>query len=167
MSHALVDAIKRNTENLFENAGIMLQTCDLECILCDLPVWKHVYHQFYSLDQWFINPHRYTEPAFHVPGLNSLNEVSEKILSREDLQIYLETIRVKIMGYVDSLTDEMLSEVPGDCRDSRLSLILSQFRHFYAHLGNINATTIMATNKWPRVVGVGGTSGKSTEGLFE
>jgi len=40
MSIELVDAIKKNTENLFENASIMLQTCNLEYILCDLPIWK-------------------------------------------------------------------------------------------------------------------------------
>jgi hypothetical protein len=34
----------------------MLQTCNLDFILCDLPVWKHVYHMLHSCDQWFINP---------------------------------------------------------------------------------------------------------------
>jgi hypothetical protein len=56
----------------------------------------------------------------------------------------------------------MLYEVPKGCRDNRLSLILSQYRHFYAHLGNINATTIIETNKWPRVAG-----GSAKEGLYE
>ena len=27
-------------------------------------------------------------------------------------------------------------------------------RHFYAHLGNINATTIIETNKWSMVIGM-------------
>lgn len=167
MSLELVNALKNNTEKLFENANIMLQTCNLDFILCDLPVWKHVYHQLHSCDQYFINPHHYTEPDFHVPGLNSLNEASENFLSREDLLQYLEKIHVKVMQYLDSLTDDMLCEVPSDCRDNRLSLILSQYRHFYAHLGNINATTIIETNKWPRVVGIGGKSGASTEGFYE
>ena len=167
MSKELVNTIIKNTENLFENAGIMLKTCNLDFILCDLPVWKHVYHQLHSCDQYFINPNQYTEPDFHVPGLNSLNEESETVLSREQLLEYLETVRVKIMRYLDTLTDDMLYEVQPDCQSSRLSLILSQYRHFYAHLGNINATTIIETNKWPRVVGIRGTSGASTEGLYE
>ncbi len=31
----------------------------------------------------------------------------------------------------------------------------------------VNATTIIETNQWPRVVGITGKSGKSTEGLYE
>ena len=162
MSSDLADAVKRNTKHLFDSANIMLQTCNMDYILCDFPVWKHIYHQLHSCDQYFINPNQYTEPDFHVAGLNSLNEISEKVLSREALLQYLEKIRNKIMQYLDSLTDDMLCEVPLGCNGNRLSLILSQYRHFYAHLGNINATTIVETNKWPRVAG-----GSVKEGLYE
>ena len=167
MADELVKAIKLNVDALFTNAEIMLQTCNMNYILCDLPVWKHAYHMLHSLDQWFINPKEYTEPSFHVDGLNSLNEFSEKTLSRAELLDYLGSIKIKITDYIDSLTDDMLSEIPNGCKTNRLGLILSQLRHFYAHLGNINGTTIIETNKWPRVVGITGKSGKSTSGLFE
>lgn len=166
-NNELICTIKQNTEVLFTNANIMLQTCDLDFVLCDMPIWKHVYHMLHSCDQWYINPHTYTEPDFHEPNLNSLDIPSEKCLSREDLLAYLEKIKEKIMSYLDGLTDDMLYDIPEGCKTNRLGLILSQFRHFYAHLGNINATTIMETNQWPRVVGITGKSGKSTEGLFE
>ena len=167
MSRELINAIKKNTEILFTNAGIMLKTCDPDYILCDMPIWKHAYHMLHSCDQWYINPTVYTEPDFHVPNLNSLDNDCDKTLSREELLQYLDTVNTKIMSYLDTLTDEMLYEIPSGCQANRLSLILSQFRHFYAHLGNINATTIMETNQWPRVVGLTGKSGKSTEGLYE
>lgn len=167
MGNELIASIRRQTEVLFTNAEIMLQTCNLDFILCDLPVWKHVYHAFHSCDQWFINPTQYIEPDFHEPNLNSLNFASEKVLSRENLFVYLAEVRRKIMSYIDSLTDELLYEVPEGCTYNRLSLILSQYRHFYAHLGNINATTIIETNRWPRVIGSSGKSGASTEGLYE
>ena len=162
MSLELIDAIKRNTDHLFQSAEITIQTCNMDFILCDLPLWKHVYHQLHSCDRFFINPNRYNEPDFHIDGLNSLNEPSDKQLSREELLSYLENIRTKTMQYLDSLTDDMLSEIPPGCKGNRLSLILSQYRHFYAHLGNINATTIIETNKWPRVAG-----GSVKEGLYE
>lgn len=162
MSRELVDTIKRNTSHLFTSADIMLQTCNVDFILCDVPIWKHIYHILHSCDRFFINPNDYIEPDFHVEGLNSLNVMREKVLSREDLLIYLEKVRIKIIQYLDSLTDEMLCEVPSGCKGNRLSLILSQYRHFYAHLGNINATTIIETNKWPRVAG-----GSCGEGLYE
>jgi len=167
MDYELVNAIKKNTEVLFTNANIMLQTCNPDYVLCGMPVWKHAYHALHSCDQWFINPTEYSEPDFHVPNLNSLDISCEKSLSREELLQYLECVQTKIIDYLNTLTDEMLYDIPTGCKTNRLSMILSQFRHFYAHLGNINATTIMETNQWPRVVGLTGKSGKSTEGLFE
>ena len=163
----LVSNIRKQTEVLFTNAEIMLKTCNLDYILCDMPIWKHVYHMLHSCDQWFINPNEYTEPDFHVPNLNSLDIPSEKSLSREQLSAYLAKVKEKIMSYIDSLTDEQLYEMPNGSVSNRLGLILSQYRHFYAHLGNINGTTIIETNRWPRVIGTSGKSGKSTEGLFE
>ena len=168
MSNELVTAIRKQTEVMFINADIMLKTCNLDYILCNMPIWKHVYHMLHSCDQWFISPFEYDkEPDFHEPNLNSLDIPSEKTLSREVLSAYLEDVRDKIMAYLDTLTDEKLYEIPEGCASNRLGLILSQYRHFYAHLGNINATTIMETNEWPRVIGTNGKSGKSTSGLFE
>jgi hypothetical protein len=167
MESELINALKQNTKILFINANIMLQTCNLDFILCDMPIWKHVYHMLHSCDQWYINPNEYTEPNFHEPNLNSLDITSEKSLSRDELLQYLSSVQEKIMNYLDTLTDEMLYDIPAGCKSNRLGLILSQFRHFYAHLGNINATTIMETNQWPRVIGTSGKCGKSTEGLYE
>jgi hypothetical protein len=152
-NRVLVDAISEHTEALFQNVNAMLKTCDLDYILYELPVWKHVYHTLHSLDRWFINPNRYTEPSFHVDGLNSLDESSEKTLSRGELLDYFETIKLKLRDYISGLTDEQLSEPPESCERSRLSMILGAYRHLYAHLGNINATTILETGKWPRVKG--------------
>lgn len=45
------------------------------------------------------------------------------------------------------LTDESLLDILEGSKINRLGLIISQFRHFYAHLGNINATTIIETNQ--------------------
>ena len=145
----------------------MLKTCDLDFVLCDMPVWKHVYHMLHSCDQWFINPFVYTEPDFHEPNLNSLDLPSETVLTRERLETYLDSIKGKILAYLASLTDESLYEIPPGCKLNRLGLILSQYRHFYAHLGNINGSGDSATNQWPRVIGTSGKSGKSTEGYFE
>lgn len=163
----LVNTIKLNTETIFTNANIMLQTCDMDYILCDMPLWKHCYHMLHSLDQWYINPKEYEHPSFHSENLNSLDIASEETLSKEQLQEYLNSIKAKITDYLNCLDDKMLYEIPTGCKQNRLGLIMSQFRHFYAHLGNINATTIIETNQWPRVVGITGKSGKSTSGVWE
>jgi hypothetical protein len=167
MANELVSNIKNQTEVLFVNAGICLKTCNLNFVLCDMPIWKHCYHMLHSLDQWFINPNEYTQPDFHEPNLNSLDILSEKVLSRELLFDYLENIKIKITNYLNSLSDDMLYIIPNGCVSNRLGFVLSQFRHFYAHLGNINGTTIIETNEWPRVIGYNGKSRKTVEHLFE
>ena len=83
MSCELIKSIRKQTEVLFYNANIMIQTCNLDFVLCDMPVWKHVYHTLHSCDQWYINHKHYSEPDFHETNLNSLDISSEKVLSRE------------------------------------------------------------------------------------
>lgn len=53
----LVNTNKLNTETIFTNADIMLQTCDMDYILCDMPIWKHCYHMLHNLDQWYQVPY--------------------------------------------------------------------------------------------------------------
>ena len=164
MSNELVQIIKEQTEILLHNAKTMLLTCNMEYVLCDMPIWKHAYHMLHSCDRWFINPERYEEPPFHEQGLNSLDTPSEKVLSREELISYFDSIKAKVFQYIESLNDDMLSANPDGCNYSRLALVLGQYRHMYAHIGNINATTIIETGQWPRVVGL---DGELSDVLFE
>jgi len=145
------------TRVLFTNVEIMLRTFDPEAVLFDMPLWKHAYHLLHSADRWFINPACYSEPPFHMPGLNSLDErVFEPHLSREDLLAYHAAIREKVLAYIPSITDERWAQKPEGCAFARLELALGQFRHVYAHLGNINAVTMQQAGKWPRVIGLDG-----------
>ena len=56
MGRELVEIITSQTAILLYNVKISILTCDLDYILCDMPVWKHVYHALHSCDQWFITP---------------------------------------------------------------------------------------------------------------
>lgn len=154
MPRQLVEIIAQQTETMFRNARICLKSCDLNETVYGLPVWKHVYHAFHSLDMWFVNPKIYEEPPFHEPDLNSLDVPSAKTLSDEELETYLEGIERKIRGYLAGLSDELLAEKPDGCEYTRLALVLGQFRHLYAHIGIINCTTIRRTGRWPRVIGL-------------
>ncbi len=164
MSRKLVEEITEQTAIALHNVKTTIETCDLDFVLCEMPVWKHLYHTLHSLDMWFINPERYDEPPFHEPNLNSLDIKSEKTLSRERLSTYFGSIQIKINKYLNSLTDEMLEQRPQGCKFTRMALILGQYRHLYCHIGNINCTTIIKTGKWPRVVGL---DGDLTKGLYE
>lgn len=164
MSKQLVDIITEQTVILLHNVNTTIQTCDMEYTLCEMPIWKHVYHMLHSLDQWFINPNQYQEPSIQKPNLNSLDIKSDTELTKEELISYYNLIKEKIMRYMESLNDNMLSEKPEGCKYSRLALILGQYRHLNCHLGNINCTTIIQTDKWPKVVGL---DGNLTKELYE
>lgn len=168
MERKLVSVIRDSTEIMFHNFYVTLVTCDMNYILCDMPIWKHCYHTLHSCDQWFMNPMEYDEPIFHEEGLNSLDYMGSKKLSRDELLSYFENIKLKILDYLDNLTDEDLYTKPNGYKYIRLECMIGQMRHFYSHMGNINATTIIETNKWPRVVGMSGLeNGLDKENLYE
>lgn len=168
MERRLVETIKASTEIMFHNFYVTLVTCDMDYSLCGMPIWKHCYHTLHSCDQWFINPTQYEEPSFHEEGLNSLDFMGEKVLTRADLLAYFEAVKTKILAYLDGLCDADLYENPQGYKHNRLECMIGQMRHFYCHLGNINATTIIETDKWPRVVGMRGLEqGLDKNNLYE
>lgn len=155
MQRELIETIKASTRVLFLNFETTLKTCNMDYILCDMPIWKHCYHTLHSLDQWYINPYDYTEPPFHRENLNNLDIIDDgEPLTRDELMTYFKQIQKKLLDYLDSLNDEDLYEISAGCKYNRLEHILGQFRHFYCHMGNINAATIVETNQWPRVCGM-------------
>lgn len=155
MNRELVETVAGQTAIMLHNMRTAIQTCDMDYLLCGMPVWKHVYHTLHSCDKWFINPSGpYREPAFHKEGLNSLDIPGAEPLSRDILLGYLESVQKKVLLYLSGLSDDMLGQKPDGCRFTRMTLILGQIRHFNVHLGNINAATIIRTGKWPRVVGL-------------
>ena len=155
MNMALSPLMRPRVEATLHNARVMLLTFDPQAALFGMPLWKHAYHMLHSCDRWFINPARYNEPPFHTPGLNSLDDqMFEPNLTREDLLAYLDTIRVKVLAYMDATTDEQWAQTPEGYPATRLELLLGQFQHFCGHMGNINAVTMQRTGKWPRMVGM-------------
>lgn len=83
------------------------------------------------------------------------------------LYAYFDKVRLKIISYIDNLSDVHLIEHP-DGKLSRLGLVLSQFRHMYAHIGILNGVTIANTQQYPRVINEGTwCSGRLPEGLYD
>lgn len=123
---------------------------------CEMPCWKHIYHMLHSLDQWYIDPRDpdFQEPSIHEPGLNDLDVVSHKRLTRREIDAYLLTIEEKILDYLSWLTDDRLLEYPVNCEYCRFTLILAQFRHLHSHMGMIMGFIIDDTGLWPRVLGL-------------
>lgn len=55
MERRLVETLKNGTEIMFHNFYVTLVTCDMDYVLCEMPIWKHCYHALHSCDRWFIN----------------------------------------------------------------------------------------------------------------
>lgn len=123
---------------------------------CDMPCWKHIYHMLHSLDQWYINPRDpdFQEPSIHEKDLNNLDTVSHKVLSRHEIDTYLDAIEEKLRAYLAGLTDSQLLEYPVNCEYCRFTLILAQFRHLHSHMGMLMGFIIDDTGLWPRVLGL-------------
>ena len=123
---------------------------------CQMSCHKHIYHMLHSLDLWYINPRDkdFTEPDIHEKDLNNLDVVSQKILSREEINHYFLAVQEKIQTYLSLLTDSELLTCPSHCEYTKFTLILAQFRHLHTHMGMIMGFIIDDTGLWPRVLGL-------------
>jgi hypothetical protein len=120
----------------------------------DMPLWKHIYHTLHSLDQWYINPRVYIQPAFHTEYLNSLDILENDHIDRNEMEKYYNGIYKKITAYDDLLTDAVLLQKPEKCEWTRFTLILAQYRHLHTHMGMIMGFVVEDTGKWPKTLGL-------------
>lgn len=123
---------------------------------CEMPLWKHIYHTLHSLDMWYINPRKYSQPTFHIENLNNLEVETDRILSRNELKHYYQLINKRINQYINSITDDILLTKPENCEWTRFTLILAQHRHLHSHMGMIMGFIIAETGLWPKVIGLEG-----------
>ena len=119
------------------------------------PLGEQVYHLFHSLDQWFINPYDYEEPAWISMDVSSSGGERTRKLSKSELLAYYTSIKTKIINYLGALDDQSLKEYPKDCRFTRLDLILGQYRHLMYHIGLIHGCLRSETRKSPEFIGLG------------
>ena len=121
------------------------------------PLWQHVYHTLHELDQWFINPRDtdFVEPPIHTPHLQELHIYPAARLDRPAIDDYFYTIKAKLSIYLTSLHDEDLLQRPDNCEWTRFTLILSQYRHLYRHMGMVMGFIEAETGLCPRTLEVG------------
>ncbi len=157
--NSLTEVIRNQTRRALWEVGNVIDCVPDELwdkAYCDMPCWKHIYHMLHSLDLWYINPRDkdYAEPDIHEKDLNNLDVISDRRLSREEINRYFSSIEKKIEAYVSELMDEGLSVKPKDCEYDKFTLILAQFRHLHSHMGMLMGFIIADTGLWPRVLGL-------------
>lgn len=136
----------------FANMEAAIRTYDRNAMCCGAPVWRFVYHAIHSADKWFFNPAEYEEPVFHEIGMDNPFTPCSIEITDEQLMQYLEQVKIKTCGYIDSLTDEMLAQKPVNCPYTRIELVLRQFRHLSFHTGMIDQQTCDCTGEFPSYV---------------
>ncbi|HML46197.1 MAG TPA: GNAT family N-acetyltransferase [Clostridia bacterium] len=166
-----VATIKTLTEIMFHNLHIAMDTMDWNADICGAQAWRYIYHTIHSADRFFINPSKRfdePEPPFHTPKLDWPDTPTDVVLSRETLYGYYDQVRQKVLDYIGTLHDTQLHERPEGCTNTRLGLIMEQFRHMYAHIGILNGITIARENRYPLVINSSTwRSGNLPEGLYD
>jgi hypothetical protein len=100
--------------------------------------WKEVYHTIYYLDFYLGNNWKKKPDRFDIK--ENLGEIPEKILTKEDLQSYLEETREKCVNVLDNLTNDDLEKKPSHFwTGATLShKLIYNIRHSQHHVGKIN-----------------------------
>jgi ribosomal-protein-alanine N-acetyltransferase len=167
---SIIETLKTSTDLMFHNLHIAMDTVDWNADICGAPAWRYIYHTLHSADKFFINPSSWVaedEPPFHLHMLDWPDTPTVTVLSKETLYAYFDKVRQKIISYINTFNDIQLNERPGG-KLTRLGLMLSQFRHMYAHIGILNGVTIVSTQQFTRVITEGvWRSGILPEGLYD
>ena len=74
--------------------------------------------------------------------------MSDKSLTRIEIDNYFNLIEFIIKDYISKLTDEELLEYPDNCEYAKFTLILAQFRHLHTHMGMFMGFIIDDTGLW-------------------
>jgi len=156
-SMSLTAVVREQTSILVRNieetlAG--LSERNLDEVVGGIALWQHTYHLLHSLDQWFIDPLRFVEPAFHETGLNSMDQPAHKRLKRDELIAYFATIRNRLDAYLADLSDEAWGGSAEGSPFSRLTLVLGQSRHVMYHIGVLHGWVAQKTGQWPKWIGL-------------
>lgn len=101
--------------------------------------WQEIYHTIYYLDYYFGSNMRKEPERFDCE--EDLGKVPNIILSKEDLQTYLEEVREKFLNILENLTKEDLEGKnsyfwTGSTLSHRL---IYNIRHSQHHIGKINS----------------------------
>ncbi|MBN1698013.1 MAG: DinB family protein [Spirochaetales bacterium] len=159
MENRIVSDIKKQVVILLKNIDELFSSLDdgmLDNAAGRWPLWRQLYHMLHSMDQWFVNPYRYTDHMGGGADVAGLVEETAIKLSKNELSDYYSDIRVKIEDYLNGLDAAMLKEKPGGCPFTRFELVLGQTRHIMYHIGLIHGIMLVSWNVLPGYHGLSG-----------
>lgn len=142
-----VEILKRGFMPSFKMLKGIVDNCPEDIWLKEVrgfPYWQQVYHVSFFVDYWLREDYskgvEFRSVIFDKEVYVELDQRSDEVLTKNELQDYLIKIEEKIEGIFANLTDEQLLEeiVPGSGFTYN-DVILSQIRHIQYHVGNANS----------------------------
>ena len=155
----LIDSIKNQTKQIFQNIEILLEAIpqeEFDTIKGGFKTWKHFYHLVHSLDKNFIDPSNYYEPEFHKKNLDIIYLNDDNKLTKNDIVEYYEIVKKKIQKYINELNEEILDEkiTFNEMSLTKMELILAQLRHIFYHVGYVHCCIKMEKGETPEYIGL-------------
>ena len=112
-------------------------------------IWEQVYHATFWLNAWardWSTP--FEKPAFHSDQALELESGASPMITREQMQDYLDKAKRECLSFLDSLADDtLLIEQHNNTPAGR---ILGQIQHVQHHVGIIHSQIKEATGKYPK-----------------
>ena len=152
-------SVKSQSQQIFANIEILFKSIsenDFNMVKGGFVVWKHFYHMIHSIDKHFINPELFIEPLFHIKNLDIINYENDTHLTKEQLLVYYEQVRIRTLNYLNNLTENILNEtiVFKNMTVTKLELILAQLRHVFYHIGYLHCCIKIEKGETPEYVGL-------------
>jgi hypothetical protein len=142
-------------QNIDEIFGV-LSNENLSTSISGFPFWKQMYHLLHSMDQNFIDPNQFKQPAFHIKNMNFMEIKTNVILKKEQLYSYFLEIRSRLEKYLNLLDDNILNEIIvfRNMQLTKMELILAQFRHIFYHIGYLHCCLKLLNGETPEYIGL-------------
>jgi hypothetical protein len=155
----LVDSIKNQTIQIFQNIEILLDTIpenEFESLKGGFKTWKHFYHLIYSIDKNFMDPNIFKEPEFHKKNMNIIYLNDSNNLSKNEIENYYRNVKNKIQKYLNTLNNETLEEeiLFNEMSLTKLELIMAQLRHIFYHIGYLHCCIKIEKGETPEYIGL-------------
>jgi len=117
------------------------------------PVWQQVYHATFWLNAWardWATP--FKKPTFHTDQTLEQRNGAFPVITREQMQDYLNKVESECISFLDGLTDDTLvaAEEAFGQTWTPADRIMSQIRHVQHHVGKICAQIREATGTPPK-----------------
>jgi uncharacterized damage-inducible protein DinB len=120
------------------------------------PIWQQAYHTLFWLEAWLpCWGHEVERPAFHTDEALNLTRGASPVITRRQMEGYMEQVYSELESYLDSIPVESLTEETTAFGQTWTvaDRILTQIRHVQHHVGSMHSILKRRTGRAPEWLG--------------